>query len=74
MAADSLTTTWRTDRLELIERYRMELQVRHNDRRAVSTTTQLTRRFAASKGDGQSVSAHPPWRGFALMTYGVGRT
>ena len=52
MAADSLTTTWRTARLELIERYREELQVGHNDHRAVSTTTQLTRRFAASKGDG----------------------
>lgn len=52
VAATSLTTTWRIDRLELIERYREELQVGHNDHRAVSTTTQLTRRFAASKGDG----------------------
>ncbi len=40
MAADSLTTTWRTDRLELIERYRQELQVQHEACRTVSNTTQ----------------------------------
>ena len=60
MAVASVATKWRTDRLELVERYRQQLEVRHYARRTVSTTTQLIRRFAASKGDGQSVSAHPP--------------